>query len=416
MTELGPEEQLKHAKYKRWIEIDPEQSQVWRLAWDLLLTDRYSLEDICEKLHEQGYHMTSGRPFIEVRQNRAKGEAEHIAHIQLLSRAFHNWFYAGWVVAQNEWVNIAPKTVKGEREAVVSTEEFERGLAILAQRTFRPMPNKRHFYLLQGLVYLEMDGKLRKLTCGKPNANRERGGVSYYCVPSSATNFLCHLIDAQIFEHVQAIQVSPELLPKLRTLYVSDVARYTKDIGRERPALETRQRKLDEKELNLRRAFTDHGMRPQIYEQLTKECQQEREKLGMLLQRVAAEQADSIANLDAALQVLTEIGEHYMKCAPEQQRAILLQMVERVILTAEGQVRQIEWKPPFCYIQRLKDGETSGQEPSKKSKKAKTSRVAAGSLPGSFGAPIGIRTPILLHASARNGAVYQRPILRASTA
>jgi len=392
LTELGPEEQLKHAKYKRWIEIDPEQSKIWRLAWDLLLTDRYSLDDICEKLHEQGYRMTSGRRFIEIRDKRAKGEGEHIAHIQLLSRAFHNWFYAGWVVVQNEWVNIAPKTVKGEWEAVVTTEEFERGLSILAQRNHKPMPHKKHFYLLQGLVYLETDHGLRKLTCGKPNINRKRGGVSYYCVPSSATNYLCHKIDAQIIDHIRAIQISPELLPHIREVYLSDVTRYTKDIVLERKALQTRQRKLDEKELNLWRAFTDHGMRPQIYERLTKECIEEREKLKVLLDRMETERGDFIANLDAALQVLAEIGERYTKCALEQQRAILLQMVERVILTAEGRIRRIEWKPPFCYIQSLQDdNQNGGADASKKAKKGKTSRVAAGSLPTSFGAPIGAR-------------------------
>ena len=388
LTELGAEEQLKHAKYKRWIEIDPEQSKVWRLAWDLLLTDRYSLDDICKKLHEQGYRMTSGRPFIKVRPDRAKGEGEHIAHIQLLSRAFHNWFYAGWVVAQNEWVDIAPKTVKGEWDAVVTTEEFERGLAILAQRNHKPMPHKKHFYLLQGLVYLETAHGLRKLTCGMPNFNRKRGGVAYYCVPSSATNYLCHKIDPQITDHLASIQISPELLPQIRQTYLSDVHRYTKDIGRERRALETRRRKLDEKELNLWRAFTDHGMRPQIYEQLTRECEEERENLTVLLKHVEAEQGDSIENLDAALHVLAEIGERYVNCVAEQQRAILLQMVERVILTAEGQVRRIEWKPPFCYIQGLKDGSTNGgQDTSKKARKSKTSRVAAGSLSRSFGAP-----------------------------
>jgi len=119
------------------------------------------------------------------------------------------------------------------------------------------------------------------------------------------------------------MQVSPELLPELRRVYVSDMTRYTKDSGRERRALETRQRKLDEKELNLWRAFTDHGMRPQIYEALAKECQAEREQLKILIRRMEAEREDCVDNLDAALQVLAEIGSHFMKCAPQQQRAIL---------------------------------------------------------------------------------------------
>jgi len=69
LTELGAEEQLKHAKYKRWVEIDPEQAQVWRDAWALLLTDRYSLEAICEALHARGYKMATGHPFVIVKRS-----------------------------------------------------------------------------------------------------------------------------------------------------------------------------------------------------------------------------------------------------------------------------------------------------------------------------------------------------------
>ena len=255
LTELGAEEQLKHARYKRWIERDPEQAKIWRLAWDLLLTDRYSLENICHELHDRGYKMANGRPFVDVRRNPANPTPIPIAYVQVLSRAFHNWFYAGWVSVQYDWVTIQPKTIKGELEPIVSTEEFERGLAILARRLTRPMPNKKHFYLLKGLIYLDTEYGLRKLICSKPNANRQRGGVAYYCILSSALNFLCRPIDEQIVEHVRAMQVDPNLIPNIRTAYLADVSRYTKDLTRERKALETRQKKLDEKELNLWRTL-----------------------------------------------------------------------------------------------------------------------------------------------------------------
>jgi hypothetical protein len=154
---------------------------------------------------------------VQVKRN---GERE--PYIQQLSRVFHNWHYAGWVVIENDWASIPPRTVKAEWEPIVSTEEFERGLAILAKRNSTPSPNKRHFYLLQGLVFLqEENGKLRKSTCGTPNANRARGGVSYYCVPSSNLNFLCWTVDAQIPEHLRATQVDPDLIPEI-CVYLSD--------------------------------------------------------------------------------------------------------------------------------------------------------------------------------------------------
>ena len=116
---------------------------------------------LAHAVHEQGYRNCNGRPFVEIRKTPRHPEGERICRDQLLSRAFHNWFYAGWVVVDNDWLDIKPKTVRGEWEAIVTTEEFERGLAILAQRSHKPMPVKKHFYLLQGLVCLRFDSRLR---------------------------------------------------------------------------------------------------------------------------------------------------------------------------------------------------------------------------------------------------------------
>src|SRR5690606_11708118 len=54
-------------RFDKWIEQDPKQVPVWRLAWDLLLEDKWTLDEIAEKLHERSYHHRSGRPFIEFR-------------------------------------------------------------------------------------------------------------------------------------------------------------------------------------------------------------------------------------------------------------------------------------------------------------------------------------------------------------
>jgi Recombinase len=112
-------------RYNRWIEPDSEQFKVWRTAWDLLLTDQYTLAEICEALHGRGYRFRSGRPFVTVS---ARGKRHEAANG--LSRILNNWFYAGWVVSEK--AGIPPKTVVGQWKPTVTTEEFEQGLTILA--------------------------------------------------------------------------------------------------------------------------------------------------------------------------------------------------------------------------------------------------------------------------------------------
>ena len=368
---------------------------MWREAWDLLLENQLSLKQICEELALRGYRLRDGSPFVT---NTANGEIRHA--IQALSRTFNNWFYAGWVVVENEWARIAPKSVLGEWEPIVTTEEFERGLTILTRRRQKPIVRKKHFYLLQGILYLEADkGSLRKLTCSKPNANRKRGGVNYYCIPSSEVNFLCDKIDAQIPEHVQRVQLDPEVIPKIREAYSSNAGHFAMSKQREQETLKKTLERIQKKETNLWRAFTEHGMRALIYEKLAREYEDERSRVEFALKAIQQENRECIANLDAALAVISTIDERFAHQLPQRQREILLHMVERVIIDLGGKILRLELKPPFKYLQSLANGGQSnlaegGEIPRKKSasKAKRTGNLPAGSLSLTFGDPGRIRT------------------------
>ena len=68
-----------NGKYTRWVEQDPDRIHIWRLAWDLLLSDKMTLEDICEELHTHGYRYRTGRPFVEVKSNgKSKGQQKYV--------------------------------------------------------------------------------------------------------------------------------------------------------------------------------------------------------------------------------------------------------------------------------------------------------------------------------------------------
>jgi hypothetical protein len=122
-------------------------------------------------------------------------------------------------------------------------------------------------------------------------------------------------------------------------------------------------------------------MRPRIYESLTKECNEERLRVEELLRRLDEEHGDHVANLDAALKIISQIGEKFEKCTEVQQRAILLQMVERVIVDSEGQIKRLELKPPFHYLAELKRQKCDGGgKPDKTAKKQIVSDENTGSI------------------------------------
>jgi hypothetical protein len=116
--------------------------------------------------------------------------------------------------------------LRGNWEPIVTTDEFELGLAILEKRNAHRVVPRKHDYLLKGMIYIDLpdDKGLKKLTGSTSNAGRSGGGTAYYCIPRSEINLLCSDIDAQIPQELMRIQVNPSVLPTIRASYTKDVA------------------------------------------------------------------------------------------------------------------------------------------------------------------------------------------------
>ncbi len=276
------DEEKKHdlGRFDKWIEPDPKRAPIWRYAWDLLLEDKWTLEEIAEKLHERGYRHRSGCPFVQILPNRKRR-----ANISTLSSIFHNWMYAGWVVSvQNK---ILPKTVRGNWEPIVTTEEFERGLEILERRIRCRLAKRRHDYLLKGIIsYIGYDGYEVKLTGSTSNTYRSSGGTPYYCVPHSNINFKCDKIDQQIPAELCSIQVDPAMLPTIRAYYTRDLA---EKLGHNRPQerdkLLAALNAIGQEEERTIRLLATGKISEAVWDSLWAEWQDRRAKLGATLNR-----------------------------------------------------------------------------------------------------------------------------------
>ncbi len=340
-----------NGKYTRWVEQDPDRIHIWRLAWDLLLSDKMTLEDICEELHTHGYRYRTGRPFVEVKSN-----GKRKINKNTLSHIFHNWFYAGWVVSEK--AEIAPKTVRGQWQPVVTTEEFEQGLAILAHRSRHRVARRKHDYLLKGLIYVQLPDKTQpvKLTGSTSNTHRPNGGTAYYCVPSSNVNILCSTVDKQIPKALLGIQVDPALVPLIRDSYTDDVARKLGHLRpSEREALESALKAVDEEEARTARLFATGKITEQVWDNLWAEWQDRRRTLQSNLESLQQKHIFHIANLDAALTIIEKVGILYGNLERSDQKELLRQMVERVIVDPEGRLIRLKLKSPFSYLHRVSE-------------------------------------------------------------
>ncbi len=333
-----------------WIEIDPNRGAIWREAWQLLLTDEYTLAEIAEALHEKGYRHSTGRPFIEVKPN-----GKRKANISTLSNAFHNWTYAGWVVSDHH--NIPPKTVRGQWEALVSTEDFERGLEILARRNARRIVRRKQEYLLTGLIYYEQpDGNLIRLTGSTSNAGRSGGGTAYYRIPKAGgVSFLCSDIDRMVAAQLGSIQVDPDLIPLIEAAYTHDLN--TNIVGNranERERLEAALKAVDDEENRTARLFASGKISEEVWDSLWAEWQDKRNKIRRTLETAKMDQQAHIDNLAVALQFIARIGALYNGLQRTDQKELLRQIVHRVVVNDRGCV-SLELRTPFAYLHELSD-------------------------------------------------------------
>jgi DNA invertase Pin-like site-specific DNA recombinase len=335
-------------KYTRWVEQDPERAPIWREAWDMLLGERMKLADICEELHARGYYFRSGRPFVVV-----QADGRRRAAANGLSRIFKNWFYAGWVVSEK--AGIQPKQVRGDWEPIVTTDEFERGLAILQKRSRSRLANRRHHYLLKNLLYVQHpDRGLLKLTGSTSNASRSGGGTSYYCVWSSDINIMCATVDRQIPGILNGVQVDPERLPIIRAAYTEEIA---ERLGHRRPTeredIEAALRSVNDQEARAARLYAIGKITDEVWDDLWAEWQDRRRRLYADLDALQHQQDLYVGNLDAALTIIAKVGILYRNLEASDQRELLKHMVKRVIVNLAGDILHVELLPPFAYLSQM---------------------------------------------------------------
>ena len=375
-TELDRKKDL--GRIDHWIELDPERAPIWRYAWDLLLEDCLTLPEIAEALHAVGYQYRRGRPFVEIT---ATGKRKQ--NINTLSTIFHNWAYAGWVVSERN--GIAPKTLRGSWEALISTEEFERELKILERRNNHRMVRRKQEYLLSGLIYYrDNDGKLVRLTGSTSNAGRSGGGTPYYRIAAAGgVSFLCCDVDERVGKELARIQVNPDLLPLIRAAYTNDL---NTKIGGARPderaRLEAVLKATDEEESRTARLYAAGKISEEIWDALWAEWQDRRNQVRRTLETLTVSHQVHIDNLEMALQIIARIGTLYNGLERKDQKELLRQVVSRVVVNDAGNV-SLELRTPFAYLRDLTDEIRTVKKQSKGGKaEKKNGRLRSAVSPG----------------------------------
>ena len=201
-----------------------------------------------------------------------------------------------------------------------------------------------------------------RLTCSTVNSSRANGGTSYYRIAGRKVRFLCRDIDNQIPDKLLRIQVDPELLPIIRDVYTSDVAEKMGHLcPNEKQELETALKAIDEEEARAVRLYASGKITEAIWDSLWREWQDKRHQIRYRIESLQERRETHIANLDSALEVISHVGIVYNTLSCDDQRELLRQMVEQVIIDLDGNV-SLKLRTPFAYLQDISDEVRSYRE------------------------------------------------------
>jgi DNA invertase Pin-like site-specific DNA recombinase len=347
---VNKEKQLSSNKYHRWVELDPDYGRTLREAWDMLLSGCYTLLQICEALTARGYVRDGGRPWAWT----DSGTGERRNSKNRLHAIFHNPFYAGWVVSEK--FEIPYGTVRGDWEPIVTTQEFERGIAILHKNDREKSREKRHVYILRNLVYVQANGRQHKLYGTSPSG---RSQIYAYYATSSQVNdrqihIPCEMIEGQLPEWLKGIALTEDTLPYIREVYQGHIEQVAeKDHDTKLSEVNRRIAQLREEEARIARLFVSGQVTEDAYAQLRMEWQDKLKNIEIQKADLERTAAHYLNDLDVALILLVRTDELFARLNPKQQATVLQILIERLVVDEEGTIVGQKLRSPFTYLTGL---------------------------------------------------------------
>jgi site-specific DNA recombinase len=347
---VNKERPLGSNKYERWIEADSYYHQPLKEAWQMLLTGNYKLDDICEELNKQGHTRSSGRPWAwdDPKSGKRKRASNRLHDI------FHNPFYAGWAVSTR--FDIKMGEVNGKWDPVVTTEEFERGKAMLLRNGNNRSNFKRKYYLLRNLVWVQVGDKQYKMYGSTPTGRNY--SYSYYITHAKpegkAVRINTETIESQISSWLGGVTIPEEIVPGLRETYQAEIKKMSKD-DRENSLSQLKRKlsELKEEESRLARLMITGNLTEDAYGQLRIEWQEKVVNVQCKIDELQLDLSHYLDDLEVALVLMTHISKLFERLDAQQKTTLLQIIAKRIIINKQGEIISCELHSPFSYLVTL---------------------------------------------------------------
>ena len=347
---LNKERLVSSNKYERWVEPDPELIPALKDAWEMLLTDRYTLYQICDELAKRGYTRSDGRPWSWIDPTTGR---RHRASTRL-HEIFHKPFYAGWVVS--DCFNIKMGELRGQWEPIVKTEQFERGLEILKKHDHNKSRAKRKDYLLRNLLWVQVGAEQYKMFGSSPSGRSQT--YSYYIthdlIDGQKLRLPVEVVDEQIPNWINGVAVNPENIPAIRDKYQSQIKQFTyEDKAEILQQLHHKLASLKEEEARLGRLLISGKISENAYDQLRIEWHEKNLNTQLKIQELEFDASRYLDDLEVALVLMANLSTLFQRLETKQKTLLLQIIAKQIIINRQGEIISCELHSPFSYLSSL---------------------------------------------------------------
>jgi len=301
--------------------VDPVFSKVVARIFSLYGTGIYSMKQVADLLHEEGYRTSSGTKIGKAR----------------IEKTLKNPFYFGMMLRDGKYY-------PGKHKPLITKVEFDKVRDVLDEVS-RPR-DRKHAFIYRGLITCEICKCLYTTTL-------QKGHQYYHCTNGKSTcitprkHLRSEVVSGFVSNALASIQFDDEIIGIMfqaaRERY-SDRFSYTEEI---RTRLQNQLKKLEKQELS---AFEDSSsgfLRRELYERKMIEMQKSRAVLHKELNELTLQDGLSTIEPVKSLFMQASTAQKRFLDANDHNKRIITSEILSNLFVNDGKVQEVQYKMPF---------------------------------------------------------------------
>ncbi|MFM7534730.1 MAG: recombinase family protein [Acidimicrobiales bacterium] len=317
----------------RTVEIDPERGPLMAWAFEAYATGQWTLRRLLDELTERGLtspptRRTPSRPLV----------------VSNFHRLMRHPYYKG--IVRYKGVEY-----EGKHQPLVTAATWQRVQEVLDAQGNAGEKHREHPHYLKGTVHCGTCGS--RLIVSKNKGRRGKVYEYFVCIGRQKKSNAClqkavliDLVEAKVEDHYRDVQPSAELLERIRSVLLAELAEGRAFASKEREAQARRIRKLEDERSKLLDGYYAGAIPVDLMKREQTRITRELNHANERLDAMSAEFDVVEANLEQAVTLAANWHDAYMRATSTERRLLNQAIFEKLYVDEQGEIVH-EYAEPF---------------------------------------------------------------------